>query len=66
MMTRDERVRALLGNIKNWSWDVTPQFRIEKEDGNALREYVSELKDEVYNLKQKIQELENKVYTMTN
>ena len=41
-MTTTERVRALLGNLKNWSWDVNPQFRIEKEDADALREYLAE------------------------
>ena len=39
-MTPTERVRALLGNLKNWSWDIEPQFRIEKEDADALREYL--------------------------
>lgn len=28
----------MLGNIKNWSWDVYPQFKIEKEDAEALRD----------------------------
>ena len=26
----------MIGNLKNWSWDVYPQFRIEKEDADAL------------------------------
>ena len=37
-MTKAERIRALIGNLKNWSWDVTPQFRIEKEDAEALQD----------------------------
>ena len=47
-MTNNERIRALIGNLKNWSWDVNPQFRIEKEDAdalqdlNALKQYVAE------------------------
>ena len=44
-MTSKERVRALLGNLKNWSWDVEPQFRIEKEDADALREYLKDDKE---------------------
>lgn len=49
MLTNKERVRALIGNLKNWAWDVHPQFRIEKEDADALqdkeaiREYLAEL-----------------------
>lgn len=47
-MTKMERIRALIGNLKNWSWDVFPQFRIEKEDAEALqdlealKEYIKE------------------------
>ena len=43
-----ERVRALIGNMKNWSWDVEPKFQIEKEDAaalqdiEALKEYIAE------------------------
>ncbi len=40
--TNEERVRALLVNLKNWSWDVEPQYRIEKEDADALLEDYSE------------------------
>ncbi len=47
MLTNRERVRALLGNLKNWSWDVEPQFRVEKEDSDALRAYVKYLEDKV-------------------
>ena len=36
MLTNEERLRALLGNIKNWSWDVYPKFSLTKEDGDAL------------------------------
>ena len=38
----------MIGNLKNWSWDVYPQFRIEKEDAealqdlDALKEYIAE------------------------
>lgn len=55
-MTTKERIRALFGNLKNWSWDVNPQFRIEKEDADALqdlkalKQYVAE--KEMYERKQ--------------
>lgn len=47
-MTNKERIRSLIGNLKNHSWDVFPQFRIEQEDAvalqdlEALKEYISE------------------------
>ncbi len=47
-MNKKERIRALIGNLKNWSWDIYPQFRIEKEDAEALqdlealKEYIEE------------------------
>lgn len=40
MLTNEERVRAILGNIKNWAWDIYPKFTIEKEDAKALIEYL--------------------------
>ena len=39
MLTSEERVRALLNNIKSWSWDIYPKFTIDREDAEALREY---------------------------
>lgn len=36
MLTMEERIRALIGNLKNWDWTVYPQYRIEKEDSEAL------------------------------
>ena len=27
-----------MGNIKNWSFDVNPQYRIEQEDAQVLLE----------------------------
>ena len=41
-MDNMERVRALLGNLKNWSWDVEPQFKIEREDSEALLEFLKD------------------------
>ena len=44
-MTPKERVRALLGNLKNWSWDVYPKFSIEKEDADALIDFMKNNED---------------------
>ena len=43
MLTNEERLRALLGNIKNWSWDVYPKFSIDKDDAIALLEHFNVL-----------------------
>lgn len=46
VMTEMERIRALIGNLKNWDWTIFPQFKLEKEDAvalqnlDALKEYV--------------------------
>lgn len=40
-MTNEERLRALKCNLKNWSWDVCPIYKIEKEDAAALLELLS-------------------------
>ena len=37
-MTKAERIRALVGNVKNWDWDIFPQFRLEREDAEALQD----------------------------
>ena len=42
MLTNEERIRALMGNLKNWDWTVNPQYRIEKEDGEALAELLKD------------------------
>lgn len=39
MLSKEERIRALIGNLKNIDWSVTTQFRLEREDGAALIEY---------------------------
>ena len=38
MLTNEERIRALICNLKNMDWTVNPQYRIEKEDAAALLE----------------------------
>lgn len=51
MLTNAERIMALKCNLKNFDWTVTPQFRLEREDADALLELLtrdsgSELTDE--------------------
>lgn len=41
MLTNEERIRALKCNLKNFDWTVTPQFRLEKEDAEALLELLN-------------------------
>lgn len=41
MLTNEERIRALICNLRNWDWSVLPQFRLEKEDGEALLRMLS-------------------------
>lgn len=43
MLTNEERIRALTGNLKNWDWTVNPQYRIEKEDAQALLKVLEEI-----------------------
>ena len=38
MLNNKERIRALIGNLKHHDWDLFPQFRLEKEDAEALRD----------------------------
>ena len=47
MLTREERLRALFGNLKNYSWDVYPQFKLEKEDAEVLLDATKELQQEL-------------------
>lgn len=42
MLSNEERIRALICNLKNWSWDVIPVYRIEKEDAAALFELLTQ------------------------
>ncbi len=51
MLTKEERLRALLGNLKNWSWDVYPQFKIEKEDAEVLLDATKEMQAELFRVR---------------
>ena len=33
-----DRITAVLNNLKDWSWDVIPQYKIEKEDAEVIIE----------------------------
>ena len=59
MLTNVERVRALLGNLKNHPWDIYPQFKVEKEDAEALREYLKDDKTVTANYTGVSKETEN-------
>lgn len=51
MLTNKERIRAVIGNLKNQTWDVNPTYSMHKEDGEAfqdleaLKEYIAEVED---------------------
>ena len=42
MLTTMERVRAMLVNIKEYTWDVHTKFELDKEDAEALFEYLKD------------------------
>lgn len=48
MLTEKERLRALFGNLKNHSWDVYPQFRLEKEDAEVLLNATEKMRQELF------------------
>ncbi len=33
-----DRITAVLNNLKDWSWDVIPQYKVEKEDAEVIIE----------------------------
>lgn len=41
MLTNEERIRALKCNLKNFNWTVLQQYRLEKEDAEALLELLN-------------------------
>lgn len=47
-MTKEERLRALFGNLKNHPWDIYPQFKIEKEDAEVLLSATEKLRQELF------------------
>lgn len=47
MLTHKERIRAFINNLKNNDWTVNSQFRVEKEDAEALQD-LEALKEYIY------------------
>ena len=42
MLTTKERIRALIGNLRNFDWSIFQQYRLEKEDAHALLELLEQ------------------------
>ena len=42
MLNNEERVRAFIGNIKNYDWSIFPVYRLEREDALAIAEALTE------------------------
>ena len=41
-MTKQERIRAIFGNLKNYTWEVNPTYSINEQDAFVLREMYAE------------------------
>lgn len=41
-MTKQERIRAIFGNLKNYTWEVNPTYSINEQDAFVLREMYGE------------------------
>lgn len=37
-----EKIRAIKGNIRNWTWSVFPTFKLEKEEALELINYIDD------------------------
>lgn len=42
MLTNEERIKALICNLKNYDWDIFPEYRLEREDGEALLQVLND------------------------
>lgn len=47
MLTSEERLRALFGNLRNHPWDIYPDFKISKEDAEVLLNATKEMQQEL-------------------
>ena len=45
MLNKEERLRALKANLSGWPWDISPAFKIEKEDAPIILEALALLAD---------------------
>lgn len=41
-MTKKERLRAIIGNLKNYDFEVNPVYKIDEQDAFVLREMYAE------------------------
>ena len=41
-MTKKERLRAIMGNLKNFDFDINPVYKIDEQDAFVLREMYGE------------------------
>ncbi len=41
-MTKKERLRAIMGNLKNFDFDINPVYKIDEHDAFVLREMYGE------------------------
>ena len=39
-----DKVTAVLNNLKGWSWDVIPQYKVEKEEAEVIIEALEHLR----------------------
>ena len=47
--------RSTVTNIKNWSFDVEPVFKVTEDEGRAIVAYVDSLKDRIADLEKEEQ-----------
>ena len=55
-LTELERARSCKGNIKNWSWDVEPCYKLYEEEGRAIVAYINQLENRIKELEEQIGE----------
>lgn len=53
VMTSEDYVRAFRGNVKNWSWDISPAYKVEREEAQAVADALADYEE----LKAKIEEI---------
>ena len=41
MITNEDRIRAFVGNIKQYDWGLFPVYKLEREDALALYELLT-------------------------
>lgn len=41
MLTNEDRIRAFVGNIRNYDWELFPVYRLEREEALAIYELLT-------------------------